>query len=66
MTFPTHAECVLTGTEVLPEIANLYHLIDTICDQQYEAGDRSRIDALLWIARDQAKKCKELMEAVNG
>lgn len=40
------------------DIRHLYHLLDTLCDTQFNVSDRERCDALLWIAREQAVVCK--------
>lgn len=40
------------------DLRHLYHLLDTLCDQQFGVMDRERCDALLWIARDRAAMCK--------
>lgn len=46
-------------TDLDHDLRHLYHLLDTLCDIQFGDFDRDRCDALLWIARDHAKKCKE-------
>lgn len=57
------------STPALEDIASdarqLYHLIDTLCDQQFGATDaqqRERCDALLWIVRD---CCARLRVGIN-
>lgn len=51
------------------DIRHLYHLLDTLCDQQFGVGamdpdQRERCDALLWIARDRADMCKNQAHAL--
>lgn len=45
--------------ELESDIRHLYHLLDTLCDEQFGATDHERCDALLWIARDRAAKIKD-------
>lgn len=48
--------------ELETDVRHLYHLVDTLCDQQFEDGTEERCNALLWVVRDQAKKCKDALE----
>jgi hypothetical protein len=40
--------------ELENNIRHLYHLLDTLCETQFNVSDRERCDALLWIARERA------------
>lgn len=46
-------------SELESDIRHLYHLLDTLCDTQFNVCDRERCDALLWIARERAQKIKD-------
>lgn len=48
--------------ELETDICHLSHLVDTLCDLQFEDGNPERCNALLWIVRDQASKCKDMFE----
>jgi len=51
--------------ELESDLRHLYHLLDTLCDEQFGAPDRERCDALLWIARDRAEKvCTDAHAAI--
>jgi hypothetical protein len=52
--------------DIESDIRHLYHLLDTLCDEQFGALNRDRCDALLWIAREQAEKIKDdILEAIS-
>ena len=41
------------------DIRHLYHLLDTLCETQFNVSNRDRCDALLSIARDRADKLRQ-------
>lgn len=52
----TPDEQALAELEV--DICHLFHLLDTLCDMQFNVHDRERCDAILWVTREHARKIK--------
>lgn len=56
---------VLSLSTLEADVRCLYHLLDTLLDEQLDPANRERCDALLWIARDRAQALKNKIEGAR-